>query len=604
MRNLPAVLLVLAVGPSSTFADEWRRTDSRAGHSRPAAVLPFDTSPQETRPGTHRPAERNPRLRTTAFADVAQRFNDTGDVSNAPAPIGDVTAQVPPAPRPLGGAEIDPGTQTINTAPFLPFAEPVQHDESLHEAEGSLAERLTERVLLLIEAPAIPFAKLISRSLDIEHVEWHSELDGHPIGIQQIPERPPLLVELNEEFLAPGFLEQGIEMPTGAIWRPSLWVFGTYRTGFSYSESPGPTIAEWAQRLNLFAQLNLTGTERVVVGMRPVDHETRSSREFNSYDFRGGDARDGWNSDIQTLFFEGDFGEIFPGLDPHDQRALDYGFSVGRQPMSFQQGLLINEDMIDAVTVTRNTLNGDGNLNLRATSVYAWNSINRNNNLADEDAQLVGLFTESDFRHNTVNLDVAYLHSQTNLGSLVAFGASAIRRFHGHHNTYNSSLHILASFPTEGETAASGQGELLFSQFSWTRHHTEDIVYVNAFWAIDQFTSPARGPLAGGPLGQTGILFAAPGLGRFGPPLSNQASDVFGGSIGYQMFFDNLRKQVVWEIGGRQDTNGVDAAAIATGMRYQQAIGQHWILIVDGFLAKRESTGLAPGARLEFLAKF
>ena len=60
----------------------------------------------------------------------------------------------------------------------------------------------------------------------------------------------------------------------------------------------------------------------------------------------------------ETLFFEGDFGEIFPGLDPYDTKLLDYGFSVGRQPVLIQDGLLINANRLDAVTVTRNTLNG------------------------------------------------------------------------------------------------------------------------------------------------------------------------------------------------------------------------------------------------------
>ncbi|GAB4155117.1 MAG: hypothetical protein Tsb009_31900 [Planctomycetaceae bacterium] len=522
-------------------------------------------------------------------------------IATLPAPFPYEESIVPPAPLPVPGQPMQEAQVRMSR---LPFAEPILHDESVPEAKPNIGWRLTEGFLKLIDAPAKPLAKFFSKTLHMEHDEINAELSGSPIGIQEIPERPPLILELNEDFLGPGFLESGIELPTGAVWRPALWVFGTYRTGLSYSESSAPTFAESAQRLDIFAQLNLSGTERFVVGMRPLDQEVGPGREFNSYGFRNGDVMDGWNSDVQTLYFEGDFGEIFPNLDPYDIHALDYGFSVGRQPMSFQQGLLINEDMLDAVTVTRNTLNGNGNLNMRATAVYAWNRINRNNNMADRDAQLVGLFTESDFRNNTINFDVGYLHSQTQLGSLAAFGLSAIRRFHGHENTYNSSLHVLASFPTEGETAAAGQGELLFSQFSWTRHHSEDIVYVNGFWAIDQFTSLARGPLAGGPLGQTGILFAAPGLGRFGAPLSNQASDAFGGSIGYQMFFDHTRKQVVLEIGGRKDTNGIDNGAIATGIRYQQAIGQHWIMIVDGFIAKRESVGLAPGARLEFLAKF
>ncbi|MCH8284337.1 MAG: hypothetical protein IIC20_07155, partial [Chloroflexi bacterium] len=44
---------------------------------------------------------------------------------------------------------------------------------------------------------------------------------------------------------------------------------------------------------------------------------------------------------------EGDFGEIFPRLDPLDSEQLDIGFSVGRMPLLAQQGLFINEDKID-----------------------------------------------------------------------------------------------------------------------------------------------------------------------------------------------------------------------------------------------------------------
>ena len=93
-------------------------------------------------------------------------------------------------------------------------------------------------------------------------------------------------------------------------------------------------------------------------------------------------------------------------------------------------------------------------------------------------------------------------------------------------------------------------------------------------------------------------------MGRYGPPLVNEASDVVGGSIGYQLFFDETRQQVIVELGGRNDTNGIDEGALAAGLRYQKAIGQHWIFLVDSFIGKRESLGVMQGLRFEFLAKF
>lgn len=544
-------------------------------------------------------------LSTAITANIcAEEFDPLAEPARIYVPDPD-TLPNPPAPSAEEESTDGPVFLRDDSTGFDYRADRVYFDDSLEPEQPTCESQIVEGFLHALSGPADHFAHFYECLLCAEHDEPHSALEDHPIGIQPIPGRPELLAESGESFLAPGKLEQGIELPTGAVWRPSFWLFGTYRTGLSYVDvEGGPTFSEWSTRLDLFGQVNLSGTERVLVGMRPLDKERSARRSFTSYDFRDGKFIDGVNADFQTLFFEGDIGEIFPNWDPYDSNALDYGFSVGRQPMSFQQGLLINEDMIDALTVTRNTLFGDGNLNLRATGVYAWSEISRNNGVRDQNAQMFGLFTESDFEVSTVNADFAYVSSESRLGSLMAFGLSAIQRIPGYENVYNSSFHALASFPTEGETVASGQGVLLFGQSSWTPHHTNDLVYLNGFWAIDQFTSPARGPLMGGPLGQTGILFAAPGLGRFGAPISNQASRAAGGSLGYQLFFDHTEQQVVIEVGGRKSTDGRDDGALGTGTRWQKKLDQHWILIVDAFLTKREGFRVTPGTRIELLAKF
>ena len=490
-----------------------------------------------------------------------------------------------------------------------PYAPAVRFDPGVPMEEEPFVCRTTENFLEALGKPASPLAKDFEQLLGVQHDELRTALDEHAIGIQPVPERPPLLVEANDKFLGIGALNQGVRIKTGAVWRPSLWVFGTYRTGINYFDRGSRRhIAEWANRLDLFTQLNLSGTERIVYGIRPFDEEKTATRSFGGIDFDRGRHRDGWNGDVQTLFFEGDFGELFPSLDPFDRKALDVGFSIGRQPMSFQQGLLINEDCIDALTVTRNTLSGNGNLNLRTTAVYAWNAINRhspsNGNINDDDAQMVGLFTESDFRESTVNADAAFVWSDNGTDDLVAVALSGIRRISGFHNTYNSSLHVLASFPTNAESVFARQGELLFSQFSWTLHQTHDLVYLNGFWLIDQFTSAARGTLANGPLGQTGLLFSAAGLGRYGAPLGNRAGNVAGGSLGYQMFFDHTKQQIVLEIGGHQDTDGTNRSVVASGVRYQKALDQHWLAVIDGFVSKREGNDVAQGGRIELQMKF
>ena len=49
------------------------------------------------------------------------------------------------------------------------------------------------------------------------------------------------------------------------------------------------------------------------------------------------------------------------------------------------------------------------------------------------------------------------------------------------------------------------------------------------------------------------------------------------------MFFDETRKQLILQAGGRTGTKGDEESIFALGARYQQAIGQNLILRFDVF---------------------
>jgi hypothetical protein len=178
--------------------------------------------------------------------------------------------------------------------------------------------------------------------------------------------------------------------------------------------------------------------------------------------------------------------------------------------------------------------------------------------------------------------------------------ASAVQRI----GRFSTAFRALTSLPFNGESAAAGQGELLFAETSWSPHHSDDIVYVNGFWGIDEFTSAAREIDEGSPLGRTGLLYAAVGMGRYGAPLGNDPARSVGVSLGYQHFFNENRSQIVVEVGGRADTDDSDRGAVAIGARYEQAIGQHVILRLDGFIAGRERAAASSGLRMELMVKF
>jgi hypothetical protein len=78
---------------------------------------------------------------------------------------------------------------------------------------------------------------------------------------------------------------------------------------------------------SIICNLNLSGTERQVFSMRPLDREIG---DYTDYNFEPSDD-DGWreelNGRLTKLYFEGELGKIFPGLDPTDSHTYDVGSS-------------------------------------------------------------------------------------------------------------------------------------------------------------------------------------------------------------------------------------------------------------------------------------
>ena len=437
--------------------------------------------------------------------------------------------------------------------------------------------------------------------------------DQHlPLQIENHPRRPRPILEIGDPFLKTGPISKGFQIPTGAVWQPSLMVWGTYRSAAQAFYDGNDYTSEWSNRFDLWGNIYLTPTERILAGVRFLDREGR----FTGYTFRapetvredGKGFDDHLNFDITTLFFEGDFGEIFPGLDPKDKHSLDYYFSIGRQPIRYQGGMLIN-DNIDALGISKINLRPPTVANMRSTFVWGGNELNRTNlPTDDEDSRLYGVFTEIDWKRTTVELDAVYVYSGAATGEGVYLGMGATQRI-GH---FNSTLRVLGSIPVAVETLHNRSGVVLYHELSFTPHGTDNLAYLNAFAAFDEFRSASRAPDAGGPLSNTGILFEAVGLGRFPSPLSNAADEAVGAALGYQWFFANKRRQLIWELGGRYaDRDG--QRAWGTGVRYQIAIGRRGILRFDGHAVyDRDRSGpggnrddeLGCGLRMEIILKF
>ena len=409
---------------------------------------------------------------------------------------------------------------------------------------------------------------------------------------------PP--IELGPDLLGLGKLHPGIELPTGAVWQPALYMLGGLRTALNLvKKDDSEDLAEIAVRADIAFNLRLTATERVVLGFRPLN----DGADFTNYQFEpemGSGYNGVWNNKIEQFWFEGDFGELFPNLqkrkdDGRLERNLDYGFSVGRQPLYFQDGILITDTM-DSIGIVRNNLQiFDGSPSTRLTFLFAWNDINRGDNLEDNDARLLGFFGETDTEHSTIEFDAVYVDSDHGDGINLAYGST--QRF----GFWNSTFRLNASFALDDESAAVGDGLLLFFQLSRSPLGTHNIIYFNGFSAIGNFTSAARDETTGGPLGRTGILFTSPGLGRFPSPLSSQAREATGGALGYQWFLNHDQSNVIAEVALRHDRAGPDNRLEGgLGLRYQQTLSNRWLFQTNLFVVDGNDRGTDVGLRTEF----
>jgi hypothetical protein len=439
---------------------------------------------------------------------------------------------------------------------------------------------------LLFAGPNAGSAWAAESALSDEPLPYPSE--------EEFPDREGPLVEIGDPLLGTGNIGDGFTLPTGAVWNPALYIYGQARTGVAYFDNSGrDAVGEWANRLDIFANLQLSGTERLFLGVSPLHTDDGA---FSTWTFTGPDS--GYESELNfnltSLFFEGDIGEIFPGLDPEDTGQWDIGFAVGRQLISFQAGQLIN-DNIDSIGIVKNNIAVTGLHNLRVTGLFGWNDIRRNDNISDDDAFLWGIFTEADFPKSTVEFDVIYVLSdeererdlnESLSGDGFYAGLGATQRLGRFNTTFRGNV----SVALENGSPAVDTGGLLFGEVSTYVEGTENIVYMNGFWGIEEFTSAARGGTAGGPLGNVGILFAATGLGTYPAALGNRPANSIGGAVGYQMFFNHFNTNLTFEAGGRTNTfEDDDSGGVALGTRFQHNVSKRALLQIDAHAAYYEN---------------
>ena len=217
---------------------------------------------------------------------------------------------------------------------------------------------------------------------------------------------------------------------------------------------------------------------------------------------------------------------------------------------------------------------------------------------------MFALFTAIDAPVSTVNVDTIYVADYASDGSGDAFylGLASIQRIRSL-GGISTAFRMNSSIALDDEIAGNvvGDGAQLTGEFSFTPHYSHDIAYFNPYAAIGNFTQAGREAILGGPLANTGILFASPNLSTHGAEISPFVNDDFGFAVGYQAFYDHRKRNLVLELATKKDFSGSGNDSLAVGYQLQQAIGQHFQVQHETWYTFNNTISDGAGVRLELL---
>ena len=457
------------------------------------------------------------------------------------------------------------------------------------------------------------FARALAAALALGSCAALSPAAGDELGIdlsdtplplltfEDLPARAGPIIEIGRGINEVGQLSPGIELPTGAVWQPALWIYGSQRIALLTTDGDrrtrrGGDHSEVMARMDLFANLQLSGTERILAHVRPMDRKGQFAGRLLGPDSAESGWKTEWDADFETVFFEGDLGEMFPLLDLHDSGSGDLAFVVGRFPVEFQNGYLVRDEMT-AVGFAQDNMQMEGSSGIRIAGLWAFDHVNEPTTMPDErDVDLFGLFIEGDFPWGLLELDVAGTVAGEERGKQINAGVG----WTGHIARNNYSVHANVSRhydqSAEVEQVKDFDGALLVVGYSTEVNLRRDLLYATGYWAEGDFGRIASN--ATPPLGPVGLSFAGVGLGGYRPALWPRPLDSAGFAVGYQMFFNEERTNWVVEVAHRQDLAKDDAFGDTSGLalttRVQQKLFEHLMLQLDAYYAIHSDDGRGP----------
>lgn len=387
---------------------------------------------------------------------------------------------------------------------------------------------------------------------------------------------------------------------------PHFMVYGDYRTGVGINRNAAGDFNNWASRLNLDMDLEITATERLHAFMGPLDR----AGDFTRLDFTDS-AKFVDRTDIRldNLFFEGDAGAIYGGLTDQDA-PFDLPFTFGFLPVFYQNGIWANDNIIGAafaIPFKNSPLLKWSNYD--ATFFWASDQINTDAFAGDINAaEFFGTAWFIEAYDGYIEADYAFVHDDVGgHRSYHNLSAAYTRRYL---DRVSNSIRFITNFgqslPSEQRTADGHM--LLFENSLITAAPNTLVPYLNFFYGQGRTQSLARANGTGGILNNTGINFETDALTGY-PTLDATGVNASGAAMGVNILGSDFSHQLVLELAalsanGAAQFRNAPGDQYAAGLRYQKPLNNAWLFRTDHMIGWRENARDLRGSRVELRWKF
>lgn len=415
------------------------------------------------------------------------------------------------------------------------------------------------------------------------------------------------------------WVELGRPLYTGGIYPPAkTWfgaynlvmphfmVYGDYRTGIGINRNAAGDTNNWASRLNLEMDLEITATERLHAFMGPLDR----NGDFTRLDFTNrADFINRTDMRLDNLFFEGDVGAILGGMN--DQNSpFDLPFSFGFLPVFYQNGIWAADNVIGAafaLPAKNSPLLKWSNYD--ATFFWASDQINTDAFAGDNNAaEFFGTAWFIEAYDGYIEADYAFVHDD--VGGHRSYHNLSVAYTRRYFYRLSNSIRYITNFgqslPSDQRTA---DGHLILIENSLISAAPNTFVpYLNFFYGQGRTQSLARAGGAGGILNNTGINFETDGLTGY-PTLDATGVNATGAALGVNILGANFSHQLILELAalsanGAPQFRNAPGDQYAAGLRYQKPINNAWIFRTDHMYGWRDNAADLRGSRVELRWKF